>query len=140
MFRTVEHELQGNGMVPKVFELETASDTFIIDGEVVEEQQYRDELASVGGSESIILTNTIGQMDFAFDGAAENDGITNSSAVVVSNVLAQLHEGMNTLAQTGTTANKEEVLLILKRLMIWVVCWMIRILLIFKIQLFITRC
>lgn len=110
VFRTVEHELQGNGMVPKVFELETAGDTFIIDGEVVEEQQYRDELASVEGSESIILTNTIGQMDFAFDGAAENDGITNSSAVVVSNVLEQLHEGMNTLAQTGTTANKEEVL------------------------------
>ena len=113
VFRTVEHELLGNGMVPKVFELETsdqAGDTFTIDGEVVEEQRYRNELASVEGSESTILTNIVGQMDFAFDGAAENDGITNSSATVVSNVLAQLHEGMNTLAQTGTAANIDEML------------------------------
>ena len=104
------YELVGNEMKPTIYVFETwdaIGESYAIDGEAVSEEKYRERF---GGEYKQIITNTVGQMDFAFDGADYNRGITNSSATVISNVLSQLNSDFNTLEKTGKRVNADELM------------------------------
>ncbi|MER2191272.1 MAG: hypothetical protein ABS951_09950 [Solibacillus sp.] len=95
VYRLVSSEMQQSTYVTEL--TEAGDSQVVLDGEPIDEEAY----SAIYSGESIpIIQNTIGQMNFAFDGAEYKFDETDSSAAVVSKVFAQLNDGMNTLAQT----------------------------------------